>query len=249
MAKQKGVIKLKGTIGDITFYKSQDGYIAKEKSAISADRIAKDPAFERTRENGAEFGYSAKAGKMLRKAVHSLLQSVKDSRVISRLQKTMNNIKNLDGTSARGQRNVGVAIALPAAKALLKNFNFNKDALLESILVVPYAVNTATGVISVNGLVPVNDVVFPQGATHFTLKGAWLKLDFVTGIYDLQLSNTVNLAINGNSTNVVLTPAAVPAGNGTDIYLLQIEFYQVINNVQYSLKNNANNALSIIEIA
>ena len=33
MAKQKGIIKLDGTIGDITFYKSQDGYLAREKAA------------------------------------------------------------------------------------------------------------------------------------------------------------------------------------------------------------------------
>ncbi len=249
MAKQKGVLKLKGTIGDLTFYKSQDGYIAKEKSVISAERIANDPAFVRTRENGAEFGSSAKAGKMLRKAVHALLQNVKDNRVVSRLQRTMSDIKNLDATSARGLRNVGVAIALPAAKALLKNFNFNKDAALESILVVPYSINTATGIINLNGLIPANDVKPPDGATHFTLRGAWLKLDFATGVYDLQLSNAVNLPLNNVSANVVLTPAAVPSGNGTDIYLLQIEFYQMVNNVQYSLKNNANNALSIIEIA
>ena len=31
MARQKGIIKLKGTIGDITFYKTQDGHLAREK--------------------------------------------------------------------------------------------------------------------------------------------------------------------------------------------------------------------------
>jgi len=31
MARQKGIIKLDGTIGGITFYKSQDGYLAREK--------------------------------------------------------------------------------------------------------------------------------------------------------------------------------------------------------------------------
>ena len=39
MAKQKGIIKLKGTLGDITFYKSQDGYLAREKGGIDADRM------------------------------------------------------------------------------------------------------------------------------------------------------------------------------------------------------------------
>ena len=66
MARQKGIIKLDGTIGDITFYKSKDGYLAREKGGIPADRIANDPAFQRTRENGAEFGRAGKAGRRRR---------------------------------------------------------------------------------------------------------------------------------------------------------------------------------------
>ena len=50
MARQKGIIKLDGTIGGITFYKSQDGYLAREKGGVSADKIANDPNFQRTRE-------------------------------------------------------------------------------------------------------------------------------------------------------------------------------------------------------
>jgi len=51
MAKQKGIIKLDGTIGGITFYKStQDGYLAREKGGVSADKIANDPVFQRTKE-------------------------------------------------------------------------------------------------------------------------------------------------------------------------------------------------------
>jgi hypothetical protein len=45
MAKKKGAIKLDGTIGDITFYKTQDGYLAREKGCVTADCIAHDPAF------------------------------------------------------------------------------------------------------------------------------------------------------------------------------------------------------------
>ena len=56
MAKQKGIIKPEGTIGDITFFKSKDGYLAREKSGPTAEQIANDPVFERTRENGKEFG-------------------------------------------------------------------------------------------------------------------------------------------------------------------------------------------------
>jgi hypothetical protein len=44
MAKQKGIIKLEGTIGDIAFFKSKDGYLAREKGGIAADRMANDIA-------------------------------------------------------------------------------------------------------------------------------------------------------------------------------------------------------------
>jgi len=72
MARQKGIIKLKGTVGDLTFYKSIDGYLVREKGGVEASRIASDPAFVRTRENNAEFGNATQAGKLLRDTVRSL---------------------------------------------------------------------------------------------------------------------------------------------------------------------------------
>lgn len=249
MARQKGIIKLKGNIGDISFYKTQDGYLAREKSSLDGSRIANDPAFIRTRENGAEFASSASSGKLVRGTLRTLLMTAGDSRVTSRLLKVMCDIKNMDATSVRGKRNVGTAIALAPAKALLKGFNFNSNSALGSIFFKPYAVNTTTGVITINGLVPTNDVVWPGGATHISIKGCWAKLDFTTNVSDVKLTNVVNLPINGTSSNVVLTPTAAPTGTGTNIYALQVEFFQMVNNIQYSLKDGAHNALSIIEVA
>ncbi len=70
MARQKSIIKLDSTIGGITFYKSQDGYLAREKGGVSADRIKNDPAFQRTLENGLEFGRAGNAGKVLRNSIN-----------------------------------------------------------------------------------------------------------------------------------------------------------------------------------
>ncbi len=249
MARQKGIIKLKGKIGDISFYKTQDGHLAREKGGVDASRIASDPAFVRTRENGAEFGSSAASGKVLRDALRTMLMTASDNRVTSRLTKLMTDIKNLDAISARGLRTVGTAIALPTAKALLKGFNFNNKAILGGVLYKPYAVNTATGVITINGLVPINDIAYPSGATHVTIKGAWAKIDFAAGVFDVQFSNDVNLPIDGVLTNAILTPALAAVGAGTDVFLLLIEFLQEVNAVQYSLKNGAYNALSIVDVA
>jgi hypothetical protein len=73
MAKQTGIIRLKGTIGGITFYKTSDGHLAREKGGVDASLIKNDPAFQRTRENGAEFGRAGKGGKTLRSAVDYLV--------------------------------------------------------------------------------------------------------------------------------------------------------------------------------
>jgi len=106
MAKQSGIIKLKGTIGDISFYKSQDGHLAREKGGVSADRIKSDPSFQRTRENGSEFGTAGAAGKVLRNAFRQLVQPVADGRLVSRLTKEMLAVVKTDEDNFRGQRNV-----------------------------------------------------------------------------------------------------------------------------------------------
>jgi hypothetical protein len=101
MATQKGILKVQGTLDDLTFYKSKDGHLVKQKTHISADRIANDPAFSRTRENNKEFGAAGKAGKILRNAIKTLLRSCKDQRVASRLSKEMMKVIKADSTSVR----------------------------------------------------------------------------------------------------------------------------------------------------
>jgi hypothetical protein len=44
MAQQKGILPLRGTMGNITFYKSKEGYLAREKGGVDANRIATRPS-------------------------------------------------------------------------------------------------------------------------------------------------------------------------------------------------------------
>ncbi len=249
MAKLNGILKIEGTLENLTFYKTQDGLLVKTKSGVSADRIANDPTFQRTRENGAEFGNAATAGKLLRDSVRSLMMNASDNRVTSRITQLMTAVKNMDATSVRGKRTVGVGIGVTAGRTLLKGLNFNDAAILGAVLFKPYAVNTTTGVITIASLVPQTDIVYPAGATHLSITGAMGNVNFATGVSDVKLTNVLNLAINSTSSAVTLTPTALPAGTGTKIFLLKIEFFQLMNGVQYSLKNGAYNSLAIIETA
>ncbi len=252
MARQNGLLKIDGTVGGMTFYRSKDGNMVREKGGVSKERIANDPAFARTRENGAEFGTAGTSGKLMRDSLRPLMLNSADGRVTSRVTALMAQMQKLDVVSVRGKRNVGGAIAganAATAKAMFKNFNFNKAVVLGAVLYKPYAVNTTTGVITIANITPINDIAFPAGATHVSFSGAFGNLNFATSVVDVRYTNVVNMQINSGLTTVTLTPSAAATGTGVKLFLLKVEFFQLINGVQYSLKNGAFNALAIIEAA
>jgi hypothetical protein len=248
MAKATGVLKIEGTIEDLTFYKKDGVNYVRRKSGVSKERIATDPNFERTRENGSEFGHSANAGKMLRLAASAMVFRAKDSQLSSRMLKVMSQIKNLDATSNRGKRTVGLGITTAAGKLLLKGFDFNSNAPLKSVLFAPFLHDTATGIVKFTNLIPGEQLHFPQGATHFSLQCAYLVVDFETGISEIGYSNIENLQLNFTASSPALTPALVPTAVGTKVYLLMISFYQEVNGLQYSLKNEDYNVLHVMEV-
>ena len=249
MAKQKSIFTLKGTIGGVTFYKTRDGYLAKEKSSISPEKIKNDPRFARTRENGSEFRASAKSGKLLRDSLRAMMMTASDSRVTSRLTQLMMQICKEDTVSLRGLRNPGTGIETASGKELLKSFNFNIDSILGSTLFKPYTVNTTTGEISIADFSPITDIAAPEGATHFSLVGGMLVIDFSSKAFSLRQSNIINSPITATTLVVSLIPTSLPIGTGTKLFLMKMDFFQLVNGMQYPLRNGTFNALEIAEIA
>jgi hypothetical protein len=246
MATQKGVFKFSGTIDGITYYESKYGALVRKKGGPSREQLKKDPAFKRVRENGREFGGCSKATKLLRAVLRPLMKDASDFLVTGRLNKLMFGIKNLDTTSARGARHVAAGIVAQAAKDLVVGFDFNEMAPLRRVLKKPFTVNTSTGVTSILGLIPQQDLEYPRGATHAQFTGGWVHIDFGTGLANLVSSNQVVLQLNGVSNNVVLTPVSLPAGTGTDVFVLQIVFFQEVNGVQYALKHVEFNGMGVV---
>ena len=248
MAHSTGILKIEGTIEDLTFYKKDGKNYVRRKGGVSKERIANDPNFVRTRENGSEFGHSASAGKMFRLAASSMVFKAKDSQLSSRLLQVMSRVKNLDSTSSRGERNVATGLTTVEGKLAIKGFDFNNNAPLKSVLFAPFELDTNYGTVRIDDLVPGEHLHFPQGATHFSLQSAYLVVDFATGISEIFYSNLVNLPINFVVSNPVMTPNGVPVAVGTKIYLFMISFYQEVNDVQYSLKNESYNVLNVLEV-
>ncbi|MCW3074295.1 MAG: hypothetical protein JWP69_1364 [Flaviaesturariibacter sp.] len=249
MAKQKGIIKLDGTISDITFLKTRDGYLAKEKSSVSAERIASDPAFQRTRENGAEFGRAGKAGKLLRHAFRAVLQNASDARMVGRLTKDMVRVIQADATNARGLRNV-----IDGEAELLEGFEFNADSPLNTTVYAPIvtSINRVTGAISVSldSFVPANMIAAPSGTTHYRLTAMAAAIDFEGQRFDVDSADSNPLAWNASPSASLNLTMSLPAASTHPLFVvLGAAFYQDVNGVQYPLKNGAFNALALVKVS
>ncbi len=248
MAKYKGLFKVRGSIDDLNFYKSEDGYRIRSKGGVSGDRIKNDPAFERTRENNNEFGICATGGKMLRRAAIELMANAKDSKVSSRLTQTMFRVKDADITSFRGDRQIAIGLETIEGRDGLKGFEFNNKATLAEVLQKDFTLDPATGEIEILDFNPMLNLLKPEGATHVSLTSGFLKLDFATGTKDMQTSPVFNTPINATAQTVILTPPSPASGSGNDLYFLKIAFFQQVNSIQYPLKNGTFNALQLVEV-
>ena len=248
MARQKGIIKLKGTIGDITFYKTQDGHLAREKGGIDASRIASDPAFQRTRENGSEFGRAGKAGKLLRTALRPLLINSADGRMVSRLTQAMVKVIQADLVSDRGLRNV-----IDGEAELLFGFEFNIRGKLGTTLFAPFVatIDRVAGEITVDlaSFIPANMIAAPSGTTHFKIISGGAEVDFEAETFVVASSETAILPWDTTPTAVINQVNAVTAASTKPLFLaLGVEFYQQINGTMYPLKNGAFNPLSVAKV-
>lgn len=224
MARQSGLIKLKGTLGGITFYKTQDGHLAREKGGVEASRIANDPNFQRTRENGAEFGAAGKAGKLLRTSLRTILQNSADNRMVGRLTSEMVKVIQADLTSQRGQRNV-----IDGEAVLLEGFEFNIKGKLGNALYAHYlaTIDRVTGVLEVTlaSFIPSNMIAAPSGTTHFKIETAGSEVDFVNETFVVDSNDSAIIAWDATATAAITLTNTVTAASTNPLFLVMgIEF-------------------------
>ena len=248
MAEQSGIIPLKGTIGKITFYKGKEGYLAREKGGVSADKIANDPAYQRTRENNAEFGSAGKAGKLLRSCLKGLTQNASDSRMVGRLTRELLKVIQSDTINSRGKRRI-----TDGNLFLLEGFEFNLQGKLATSLFAPFTVsiNRVAGTleITLDAFVPVNMVSAPTGSTHFKLVSGGAAVDFNQQQYVAGTSSTAALPWNSTPTASITLSNTVTAASTHPLFVvLGVEFYQEVNGGMYPLKNGAFNPLVIVKV-
>jgi hypothetical protein len=249
MPKQKGILPLQGTMGNITFYKGKTGYLAREKGGIDAARMAKDPAFARTRENGEEFGRAGKAAHLFRSTFRGLVQKNGDTYLTARLNAALLKVIKTDATSVRGKRNV-----IDGEVELLRDFEFNANSPLKSTLYPPYAttIDRVSGTMGVQLLpfIPQNMIAAPLGATHFIISCAGAEIDFEAESYVVDIANSGELPVDNLLTAALDLSVNIPANSTKPLFVaLGIQFIQRVNEVPYALNNGTYNAFAIVDVS
>ncbi|MDQ3191770.1 MAG: hypothetical protein M3Q58_09260 [Bacteroidota bacterium] len=260
-AIQKGPIRIKGQIGDLTFFTKDGKGFVRESTSLDKSRIEKDPAFKRTRENMSEFGGSAMVGKALRTGLAELIKFMGGRYITSRITGLLRQLIEL-GSGVRGKRSFEIVLN----QEILEGFEFTPDAAFGAVFSAPYDLTANVDRNEVTITVPVfntgNYVSPPSGATHFRIVNATTVLSDFSYINSVKHYKPVNPGINSKSsisysaytllegnTPAVLTivstiPGApvLPATAGL-IACVGIEFYQEINGDFYLLA--AKNAMRI----
>lgn len=266
MARQKGPLKYVGTLGEVRHFKikGNEGFFAGLKGGPSAEQIASDPAFVRTRENMNEFGGSAIAGKSLRTSIAGLIRNNGDSQVTGRITAIMKKINLEDGSEVRGQR----AILVTAAPQYLDGFEFNKFTSFSGAFNAPYTITPSAGrdssTLDVPAFNPLDRMYIPAGATHFRIINAIAVLsDFeynsTTGVYEpkdaalnglTDIQSSAYLPVNAVTTalSVVSTLPGSPtvSADVSVVNVLAVEFYQQVNSNYYLFAQG--NAMKVAKI-
>ncbi len=249
MAKFDGIFEIQGTLKGMTFYKSKgNGSLIRTKGGVSKKRIMNDPAFERTRENGAEFKSVAQDGQLIRKSTGAYYRLAKDSQVVGRMMKILSEIKKLDETSVRGERCVQNGMEHAEGKNLLKGFEFNRNSVLAYVLRSNYQLDTTTGTFAMADFVPKEHLYYPEETTHVQFSIAASRVHLENGTFDTVSSTPQLITMTQNISPLSVAPASIPGGDGFLLFYLLIEFKQEINGTKYPLKNNAYNVLHVLEV-
>lgn len=240
---------MKGQIGDLTFFKTRDGgYQVRMKGGVSAERIATDPRFQRTRENGAEFGRATSASKKLRDQLRDLFEQNVDNRISQRLSSRFSAVVKADADNERGERRV-LAENLP----LLMGVECNKAASLTSIFYgkLQYAYDRTAGEATLEtGLFsPRRKIAKLEGATHVRFTLALQEFDADSADQPIVMESSPYIDVSLLAEQQVALSADLTADPSKAVILLVgIGYFQEVNNAYYPLANGLYNALTFVEV-
>ncbi|MBU4537518.1 MAG: hypothetical protein L6264_06785 [Weeksellaceae bacterium] len=125
MAELKGVLKITGKLGGLSFYEMNGKIIARNPGGFDGEKILRDEKYVNVRKNASEFGRCSKFGGKLRRALHPFVKDFHDPILHGRVAKMVYDLMKLDPVSPKGERTVQLGLQHAESEKILEGFVWN----------------------------------------------------------------------------------------------------------------------------
>jgi hypothetical protein len=171
MSRQKGILKLVGTLNGKCFYQLNGQYIVRKAVGPSKERINNDPAFVNVKHNNQEFAVASKLSKAIRNGLADKANQFKNNYMASRLTGCCRKIIQ-KGSGTFGEREAN----LFNSPSELIGFQLNSDLAFHQL----YNSNTKVSANTQRTVITVMSTQstanqhhkIPKKATHYQLTAA-----------------------------------------------------------------------------
>ncbi|MDR2274186.1 MAG: hypothetical protein LBF27_24980 [Sphingobacterium sp.] len=245
MARQIGIIKIKGSIGDLSFYESGGMQLVRKKTGATKKQIEADPRFERTKENAQEFGRTMKSCKLLKQQLQDVLFQCTDKSFFNRLVSRMSMVIKSDPAHRRGERMVtGAGLELLGGLETNRNFKF-KDQVLTDIDV-SFDVIKGEGIVTIPAFIPAQRIRRYETSTHAQLVSAVIEFG---AVIPAQIEAIVWRSVHHELSGVRSVPgmkfsfARMPKPENALIVLLGICYFEQISGSYFPVAKGKYNAM------
>lgn len=228
MARQKGIIKLSGTIGDINFYTvNGKSYARKAGGGFNGKAIKTKESMQRVRENGSEFGHCSAVKKKLLQAFQPY--TLKRERGFhGKCMSMFLKLKSLDQFSKRGQRRVDKGLQTLEGKRVFKDFTFGKPMEFLDVMVHQWRFDEPGQRLELPAFIRSNFDDF-TAVTEIKFSLFLIDFNFEKLEYKKHSLDEKRLVMQEENPPVVLFPASVISVNHTPIFYVGIELINEVS--------------------
>jgi hypothetical protein len=238
MAKVIGLFKLKGSIGNMTFYENEFGPQVKMKGGPNEWHIKNQDSYKNTLDNAAEFKRATAAGQLLRTAMGGLMRGVKNMRLCGRMIAPLLQAIKADTVHDRGER-----VISSGDLSVMTGFEFNHRLSLDDALPLNvencYTVDAGKVSLQIPAFRIRKKKGLPFEATHYRLVSSLLSVDFEERRYQRDVQESTLLPMGRQAGAAFCAEHALDASAPGSFWLVGIEFYTVENNKPKLLKGGA----------
>lgn len=249
MALQESFIKFKGNIGDITFRKSGNGYIAYQRKKPSRKTLLNSKGSKHARNLKSEFARSTQYCKQLRDIIRPVINRCKDRYHLARLNASFLSVIKQDPYMPEGERmfnNLGMHNLI--------GYEFNLNSKLNHVIYAQWnfqhhkSENKITLSISDNSIADFFNA--PDKATGFKIVLCTACCNFVTSESKMIVTKSDMNNLTDEFLSTTELSVNLPSVNDSyTITMLGVEFYREINGIVEHLYDGARDSLQIINVA